>query len=67
LASAVGNTSSIGYRLVNNLDVAVSSRSTLTSQQLILAIQTGVKQVISAIQASTRSVAQVNKDRISKL
>jgi len=67
LASAVGNTSSIGYRLVNNLDVPVSSRSTLTSQQLILAIQTGVKQVISAIQASTRSVAQVNKDRISKL
>ncbi len=67
LASAVGNTSSIGYRLTSNLDVPVSSRSTLTSQQLILSIQTGVKQVISAIQASTRSVAQVNRDRISKL
>jgi hypothetical protein len=56
LASAIGNTLSIGYQLINNLDTTVSSRSTLTS-----------KQMISAIQASTRTVAQVNKDKISKL
>lgn len=56
LASAIGNTLSIGYQLVSNLDTTVSSRSTLTS-----------KQVISAIQASVRTVSQVNKDKISKL
>lgn len=56
LASAIGNTLSIGYQLTSNLDTTVSSRSTLTS-----------KQVISAIQASVRTVSQVNKDKISKL
>ena len=56
LASAIGNTLSIGYQLISNLDTTVSSRSTLTS-----------KQVISAIQASVRTVSQVNKDKISKL
>lgn len=56
LASSIGNTLSIGYQLINNLDTTVSSRSTLTS-----------KQVISAIQASVRTVSQVNKDKISKL
>jgi hypothetical protein len=56
LASAIGNTLSIGYQLITNLDTTVSSRSTLTS-----------KQVISAIQASVKTVAQVNKDKISKL
>lgn len=56
LASAIGNTLSIGYQLINNLDTTVSSRSTLTS-----------KQVISAIQTSVRTVSQVNKDKISKL
>ena len=56
LASAIGNTLSIGYQLISNLDTTVSSRSTLTS-----------KQVISAIQASVKTVAQVNKDKISKL
>jgi hypothetical protein len=56
LASAIGNTLSIGYQLISNLDATVSSRSTLTS-----------KQVISAIQASVRTVSQVNKDKISKL
>lgn len=56
LASAIGNTQSIGYKLITNLDTTVSSRSTLTS-----------KQVISAIQASVKTVAQVNKDKISKL
>ena len=56
LASAIGNTLSVGYQLISNLDTTVSSRSTLTS-----------KQVISAIQASVRTVSQVNKDKISKL
>jgi hypothetical protein len=56
LSSAIGNTLSIGYQLINNLDTTVSSRSTLTS-----------KQVISAIQTSVRTVSQVNKDKISKL
>ena len=56
LASAIGNTLSIGYQLISNLDTTISSRSTITS-----------KQVISAIQASVRTVSQVNKDKISKL
>lgn len=56
LSSAIGNTLSVGYKLITNIDTTVSSRSTLTS-----------KQVIAAIQASVKTVAQVNKDKISKL
>lgn len=56
LSSAIGNTLSVGYKLITNIDTTVSSRSTLTS-----------KQVIAAIQASVKTVTQVNKDKISKL